>query len=41
MDSLPHDVAQIMLHATNDERGMVVGLMALSQALEDEHADGM
>jgi hypothetical protein len=30
-----------MLRATNDERGTVAGLVALSQALDDEHADGM
>jgi hypothetical protein len=41
MDSLPHDVAQIMLRSSNDERGTVAGLAALSQALDDEHADGM
>jgi hypothetical protein len=29
-----------MLHATNEERGTVAGLVALSQALDDEHADG-
>ena len=41
MDSLPHDVAQIMLRATNDERGIVAGIVALSQALDDEYTDGM
>ncbi len=29
-----------MLRATNEERGTVAGLTALSQALDDEHADG-
>jgi hypothetical protein len=33
------DVAEIMLHATNKEQGTVAGLAALSQALDDEHAD--
>ena len=41
MDSLPHDVAQIMLCATNDEQGTVAGIVALSQALDDKYADGM
>jgi hypothetical protein len=29
-----------MLKATNEERGTVAGLATLSQALEEEHADG-
>jgi hypothetical protein len=29
-----------MLRASSDERGTVAGLVALSQALDDEHADG-
>jgi hypothetical protein len=29
-----------MLSATNEERGTVAGLAALSQALDDEHTDG-
>ena len=40
-ESLLHDVAEIMLKATNEERGTVTGLAALSQALDDEHPDGM
>lgn len=39
-DSIQNDVAEIMLRATNEERGTVAGLAALSQALDDEHADG-
>ena len=39
MDLLPHGVAEIMFHATNEERGTVARLAALSQALDDEHAD--
>jgi len=31
----------MMLKAMNEERGTVAGLAALSQALDDEHADGM
>jgi hypothetical protein len=38
-DSLPHGVAEIMHRATNEEWGTVAGLIALSQALDDEHAD--
>ena len=38
--SLPHKVAEVMLKVTNEERGTVAGLAALSQALEDEHEDG-
>jgi hypothetical protein len=38
--SLPREVAQVMLKATNEERGTVAGLAALSQALEEEHEDG-
>jgi hypothetical protein len=38
--SLPSDVAAIMLHATNDERGTVAGLASLSQDLDEEYADG-
>ena len=39
--SLQHQVAQIMLKATNEERGTVAALGALSQELEDVHEDGM
>lgn len=39
-DSLPHGVAEVMLRASGDERGTVAGLAALSQALDDEHAEG-
>jgi hypothetical protein len=39
-DSLQNESAEIMLRATNDERGTVAGLRALSEALEEEHADG-
>lgn len=41
MDSLPHDVMQIMLCSSNDEQGTVAGLMALSQVLDNEYADGI
>ena len=40
-DSLPCEVAEIMLKATNEERGTVAGLTALTQALDDENTDGM
>lgn len=30
-----------MLKATNEERGTVAGLTALTQALDDENTDGM
>jgi len=30
-----------MLKATNEERGTVAGLATLSQALDEEHLDGM
>ena len=40
-DSLLFEVAGTMLKATNEERGTVAGLAALSQDLNDEHADGM
>ena len=40
-NSLLFEVAGIMLKATNEERGTVAGLAALSQDLDDEHADGM
>ena len=29
-----------MIKATNEERGTVAGLAALSQELDDEHVDG-
>jgi hypothetical protein len=38
--SLPCKTAEIMLKATNKERGTIAGLAKLSQALEEEHADG-
>jgi hypothetical protein len=38
--SLPREVAEVMLKATNEERGTIAGLAALSQALEEEHEDG-
>jgi len=38
--SIQSNVAEIMLRATNEERGTVAGLAALSQALDDEHVDG-
>jgi len=40
-ESLPYNTAQIMLRTTNEERGTVAGLAALSQDLEDKHPDGM
>ncbi|KAI0276549.1 hypothetical protein BC826DRAFT_928315, partial [Russula brevipes] len=40
-DSLPSDVAGIMLKATNEERGTVAGLAALLDGLDNEHIDGM
>ena len=40
MKSLQCDVAEIMLHAMNEEWGMVAGLAALSQALDKELTDG-
>jgi hypothetical protein len=40
MKSLQCDVAEIMLRATNEERGTVAGLAALSQALDEELTDG-
>ena len=41
MDLLPHDIAEVMLHVTNNEWGTVVGLAVLSQALDDKHVDSM
>jgi hypothetical protein len=38
--SLLCKTAEIMLKATNEERGTIAGLAMLSQALEEEHADG-
>jgi hypothetical protein len=38
--SIQNDIMEIMLCATNKEWGMVAGLAALSQALDDEHTDG-
>ena len=38
-ESLPYDAAEVMLKATNEERGTVAGLAALSQDLEEEHVD--
>lgn len=38
-DLLPHEVAEIMLCATNEEWGIVAGLIVLSQALNNEHAN--
>jgi hypothetical protein len=38
--SLHCDVTEIMLCATNEERGTVAGLAALSQALDEELTDG-
>jgi hypothetical protein len=40
-DSLLYNTAEIMLKATNEECGTVAGLAALSQALDEEHLDGM
>lgn len=40
-DSLPSKVAQIMLKASNEERGTVAGLAILSQELESASTDGM
>jgi hypothetical protein len=37
---MQNDVAEIMLRATNEERGTVAGLAALAQALDEEHPDG-
>ncbi|KAG1847269.1 hypothetical protein C8R48DRAFT_779257 [Suillus tomentosus] len=39
-DSLPCEVAEIMLKATNEECGTVAGLAALSQELDNVSADG-
>ena len=33
--------AEILLKATNEERGTVAGLATLSQTLDKEHPDGM
>jgi len=38
-ESFLYEVAETMTKATNEERGTVAGLAALSQDLEDEHAD--
>jgi len=40
MKSLQCNVAEIMLHATNEEWGIVAGLATLSQALDKELTDG-
>jgi hypothetical protein len=40
MKSLQCDVAEIMLRATNKERGMVAGLAVLLQALDEDLMDG-
>lgn len=40
-DSLPSEVARIMLRATNEERGTVASLAALLDDMDDEHIDGM
>lgn len=38
--SLPCTVAEIMLKASNEERGTVAGLTVLSKDLDDVNADG-
>ncbi|KIJ06688.1 hypothetical protein PAXINDRAFT_158658 [Paxillus involutus ATCC 200175] len=38
-DSLPSEVAEIMLKATSEERGTVAGLAALSKELDEAQAD--
>lgn len=40
-DSLPSEVAEIMLKATSEERGTVAGLAALSKELDEAQADGI
>jgi hypothetical protein len=40
-ESLPCEAAEIMLKASNEERGTVAGLAALSKDLEDAQVDGM
>jgi hypothetical protein len=39
-DSPQSEVVEMMLKATNEERGTVAGLMALMETLDDEQADG-
>jgi hypothetical protein len=39
--SLLHEVAEVMLKATNEEQGTIAGLAALSQDLDGEHPDGI
>lgn len=39
-DSLPRQAAMHMLKATNEERGTVAGLTALTQDLDNTSADG-
>jgi|ERR1700722_10298948 len=39
-DTLQSEIAQIMLKATNEERGTVAALGALSRELDDLHQDG-
>ena len=40
MKSLQCEVAEIMLHATNEEQGTVAGLAVLLQALDEDLTDG-
>ena len=40
-ESFLYEVAEMMIKATNEERGTMASLAALSQDLDNEHADGM
>jgi hypothetical protein len=39
-DSIQREVREIMLQATNKERGTLAGLAALTQALDNSYAHG-
>jgi hypothetical protein len=40
-ESLPFQASQVMLKASNEERGTVASLAALSEELDDANDDGM